>query len=59
MGNAEMVGRRAGVVDVLPRAAGAPAMGRRAVVVELQGDAHHIEPLPLEQAGDDARIHAA
>ena len=40
----------AGVVDVLAGAAGALAVARRAVVVELQRDADHVEALPLQEA---------
>ena len=42
MRNADALGDRAGVVDVLAGAAGALAVGRRAVVVELQRDADDV-----------------
>ncbi|GIX14265.1 MAG: hypothetical protein KatS3mg118_2224 [Paracoccaceae bacterium] len=38
VGNAQTLGHPPGVADVLPRAAGAAALHRRAVIVELQGD---------------------
>jgi hypothetical protein len=42
MGKAHLLGHAAGVVDVAARAAGALLGQRRAVIVELQGDAHHV-----------------
>ena len=42
MGDAEPLGDRAGIVDVLAGAAGALAMGRRAVIVKLQRHADHV-----------------
>ena len=56
MGNAEPFGDLAGVVDVLAGAAGALAMRRRAMVVELQGDADDVVALAAEQRGDDRGI---
>jgi hypothetical protein len=59
MRNADPLGHAAGVVDVLPRAAGALAVGRRAVVVKLQRDADHVIALVLQQRGRDGGIDAA
>ncbi len=59
MRNADPVGDRARVVDVLAGAAGALAVGRRAVVVELQRDADHVVALGLEQRRRHRRIDAA
>ena len=53
------LGDRAGVVDVLAGAAGALAMGRRAMVVELQRDADHVVALRLEQRRGHRGIDAA
>ena len=50
---------RAGVVDVLPGAAGALAVSCRAVVVELQGNADDVIALGLEQRGRHRGIDAA
>jgi hypothetical protein len=59
MRDVERVGDPAGIVDVLPGAAGAAAAGRGAVVVELQRGADDVMPLLAQQAGDDAAVHAA
>ena len=59
MRNADPVRHRAGVVDVLAGAAGALAMGRRAMVVELQGDADDVIALGLEQRRRHRRVDAA
>ncbi len=59
MGNAEARRDLAGVMDVLARAAGALAMRRLAVIVELQRHADDVIALVAEQRGDDARVHAA
>ena len=50
MRDAERLGDAARVVDVLAGAAGAGAVRRRAVVVELQRHADHVVAGPLEQA---------
>ena len=57
--DAEMLRRRPGVVNVLAGAAGALAVARRAVVVELERHADHVEALPLQQARDHGGIDAA
>jgi hypothetical protein len=49
MRNADPLGDVAGVVDVLPGAAGALAVGGRAMVVKLQGDADDVIALGLQQ----------
>ena len=59
MRNADPVGDRAGVVDVLAGAAGALAVGRRAMVVELQGHADDVIALGLEQRRRHRQIDAA
>ena len=59
MGNAELGGDVARVVNVLSRAAGALAVDRRAVVVKLQGDADDVIALACHQRGDDRGIDAA
>ena len=59
MRNADALGDAARVVDVLAGAAGALAMGRRAVVVELQRDADDVIALGLEQRGGHRGIDAA
>ena len=48
MRNADALGDAAGVIDVLPGAAGALAMAGGAVVVKLQRDADHVIALGLE-----------
>jgi hypothetical protein len=57
MRDAEPVGDRAGVVDVLAGAAGAP--DRRAMVVELQRDADHLGAAARGERGRDRGIDAA
>ncbi len=47
---------RARVEDVLAGAAGPLPLDRRAVIVELQGDAHDVVARPLEQGRGDGRI---
>ena len=54
MRDVERVGDAAGIVDVLPGAAGALARGRGAMVVELQRGADDVVALLAQQAGDDA-----
>ena len=49
MGNAELGRDVAGVVDVLAGAAGALAMGRRTMVVELQRDADDVVAFRLQK----------
>ena len=59
MGNAEPRGDVARVVDVLAGAAGALAVRRRAVIVELHRDADDVVAVARQQRRDDARIDAA
>ena len=59
MRNADALGDVAGVVDVLPGAAGALAMGRGAMIVELQRDADDVVALGLQQRSRDRGIDAA
>jgi flagellar hook-length control protein FliK len=58
MRNADAIGHRLGVVDVLSGATRALAVDGGTVVVELQRHAHDIVTLLLEQCGDHRRIHA-
>ena len=57
--NADPLGDRAGVVDVLPGAAGALAVGRLAMVVELERDADDVIALGLQQRRRHRGIDAA
>ena len=59
MRNAEPGGDVARVVNVLAGAAGALAVGRRAVVVELHRHADDVVALARQQRRDDAGIDAA
>src|SRR5260221_8756718 len=58
VGNADPLRHRAGVIDILAGAAGTLAMGRRAMVVELQRDADDVVALGLEQRRRDPGIDA-
>ena len=55
----QAIGDPPGVIDVLPRAAGALALDRRAVVVELQGDPDHLVAVAFQQRRGDAGIDTA
>src|SRR5437763_1091585 len=57
--DADAFGHLAGIVDVLPGAAGAFAVGRRAMVVKLEGDADDVVAFRLEQRRRHRRIDAA
>ena len=59
MGNAELGRDVAGVVDVLAGAAGALAVGRGAMVVELQRDADDVIAFRLQQRSRRRGIDAA
>ena len=59
MGNAEPGRDVARVMNVLAGAAGALAVDRLAVVVELQGDADDVVALARHHRGDDRGIDAA
>ena len=59
MGNAEALGHALGVIDVGAGAAGALARRRLVFGIKLQGDAHHVIALALEQRRGDGGIHAA
>ena len=59
MGEPHRLRHAAGVVDVAPRAAGPLLRQSRAVVVELQGDAHDVEPLRGQQGGHGRAVDAA
>ncbi len=59
MGDAEPGGDVARVVDVLAGAAGALAVGRRAMVVELHRHADDVVAFARQQRRGDARIDAA
>src|SRR6516164_333349 len=58
VGNADPLRHRARVIDVLAGAAGTLAMGRGAMVVELQRDADDVVALGLEQRRRDRGIDA-
>ena len=53
MRNADRRGRPARIVDVLAGTAGTLAPDRLAMVVELQGDTHHVEARLLEERRGD------
>ena len=59
MRNADALGDIARVVDVLAGAAGALAMGRRAMVVKLQRDADDVVALRLQQRSRGRGVDAA
>ncbi len=59
MGNADPLGDEARVVNVLSGAAGALAVRRLAMIVELQGHAHDVIALGLEQRRGHRGIHPA
>src|SRR6202453_1619925 len=59
MRDADPLSNVARVVDVLPGATGALAMGGRAMIVKLQRDADDIVSLGLQQRGRRRRIDAA
>ena len=59
MGNAETRGDVPRIVDVLPGAAGALAVSRFAVVVELHGDADDVVAFGRQQRRRDRRIDAS
>ena len=59
MRNANPLGDVAGVVDVAAGAAGALAMGGRAMVVKLQRDPDHVVAFGLQQRSRHRRVDAA
>ena len=59
MGDADHLGGQPGVVDVLAGAAGAFFLQRRAVVVELQGHAHHVIAGLRQQGCHHSGVHPA
>ena len=59
MGDAEPVGDGLGIVDVLPRAAGARALGRFAMIVELERHPDHLRSSARSEGGDDRTVDAA
>ena len=59
MGDAEPVGDRRGVVDVLAGAAGAASADRFAMIVELEGHADHLGAAARRQRGHDRAVDAA
>ncbi len=59
VGNADPLGHEPSVVNILPGAAGALAVGRGAMIVELQRHSHDVVALGLEQCRRDRRIDAA
>ena len=59
MRNPQALGHVAGVVNVLPGAAGAPALDGGAVIVKLQGHANHVIAEMVQQGGGDRTVHAS
>ena len=59
MGDADPRRDLAGIMDILPGAAGALAMHRGAMVVKLKGDADHVITLLLQQRSRHRAIDAA
>ena len=59
MRKAHFLGHPAGIVDVAAGAAGAFLGQGRAVIVELQGDAHHVIALARQLGGDDRAVDPA
>ena len=59
MRDAKPLGHVAGIVDVLPGAAGALAMGGRTMIVKLQRDADDVITLGLQQRSRDRGIDPA
>ncbi len=59
MRDAELLGDIARILDVAPRAAGAGAMRRGAMIIELKGDADHLVAGARQQSRNDRRINAA
>jgi hypothetical protein len=59
MRDADPLGDIARIVDVLPGAAGALAMGSRPMIVKLQRDADDVVPFGLQQRGRHRGIDAA
>src|SRR4029077_8177607 len=57
--NADPLRHRTGIIDILTRTAGALAMDRCTMVVELQGHADHIVALRLEQSSSHRGVDAA
>ncbi len=58
MGNADPVGDIAGVMDVLPSATGPFFLDRRAMIIQLQRDPHHVIAQFFQQGGGDGGIDA-
>ena len=59
MRDADAVGDRARVANILPRAAASRTADRRAMVVELERDADHFRAGFRGERGDDTAVHAA
>src|SRR5690606_23788516 len=59
VGDPQPVGHPTRIMYVLTGAAAAWAVDRRAVIVELKGDADDVIALAYQQAGGDAAVHAA
>ena len=51
MRNAKTSGNRAGVMDINTSTARALGLYRNPMIIELQGNANHIEPLLMKQGG--------
>ncbi len=59
MRDAQAIAHRARVADVAPRAAGARAAHRLAMVIELQGDADRLGPRGMGERGHHRAVDAA
>ena len=59
MRDADTLGHFAGIMNVLPRTAGALAVRRRTVVVKLQRDSDYVVALRLQQRSRDRGVDAA
>ena len=57
MGNANPVGHIAGIIDVLPSATGPLFLDRRAMIIQLQRDPHHVIAQFLQQGCGDGGIN--
>ena len=59
MGEVHHFGDAAGIINVLPGAAGTALLNGRAVIVELQRDADDVVAFVGEHGGGDGGVHAA
>ena len=59
MGDLKLVGHAAGILDVLSGAARPFPADRLSVIVKLEGNAHDVIALLLQESRHDGRIHAS